>query len=48
MSFLGAHREGLTTEDTKGTEKFWIRLYGRYFYLALEASSGVPVVLLIL
>ena len=48
MSFLGGRQKGLTTEDTEGTEKIRIRLYGRYFYLAPEASSGVPAFLLIL
>ena len=46
MSFLSGHREGLTTEDTEGTER--IRLYGCGFYLALKAANSAPVILLIL
>ncbi len=48
MSFLGGHREGLAMEDTEGTEKISIRLYGCCFYLFLKASNTVPVILLIL
>ena len=48
MSFLGGHEERLTTEDTEGTEKFRIRLYGCCFYLALKAANSVLVILLIL
>ena len=28
MSFLSRHGQGLTTEDTEGTEKYQIRVYG--------------------
>ena len=48
MSFLGGHREGLTTEDTEDTDKIRIRLYEYCIYFPLRASNSVPVILLIL
>jgi len=45
MSFLGGHREGLTTEDTEGTEIFQIKLCLCCFYLVIQSSNTVPVIL---